>query len=218
MLQKNNIFDDCIVKKLYKFLKKEPPKLLFSILKNFPYQAGLGSASSNAATIIKILENLELIEKKNIFDYVDLGADIPLFLHQKDCLIRGKGDLIANIIFPKYHFLIVKPSFNCSTKSMYNSFKESDFDFNSDFDLEEINDQDSGNDFEKILRKNEPEFSDLINYLNTLEGVIFSRLTGSGSCVFSVFEKKEEAKQAQGQFVNDYPSLWTSVVQNNVIS
>tara|TARA_E500000178_G_scaffold108507_1_gene108229 strand:- start:517 stop:1347 length:831 start_codon:yes stop_codon:yes gene_type:complete len=215
---KNNIFDDCIVKKLFKFLKKEPPKLLFSISKNFPYQAGLGSASSNAATIIKILENLELIEKKNIFDYVDLGADIPLFLHQKDCLIRGKGDLIANIIFPKYHFLIVKPSFNCSTKSMYTSFKESDFDFNSDFDLEEINDQDSGNDFEKILRNNEPEFSALINYLNTLEGVIFSRLTGSGSCIFSVFEKKEEAKQAQGQFVNDYPSLWTSVVQNNVIS
>ncbi len=215
---KNNIFDDCIVKKLFKFLKKEPPKLLFSISKNFPYQAGLGSASSNAATIIKILENLELIEKKNIFDYVDLGADIPLFLHQKDCLIRGKGDLIANIIFPKYHFLIVQPSFSCSTKSMYTSFKESDFDFNSDFDLEEINDQDSGNDFEKILRNNEPEFSALINYLNTLEGVIFSRLTGSGSCVFSVFEKKEEAKLAQDQFVNDYPSLWTSVVQNNIIS
>ena len=215
---KNNIFDDCIVKKLFKFLKKEPPKLLFSISKNFPYQAGLGSASSNAATIIKILENLELIEKKNIFDYVDLGADIPLFLHQQDCLIRGKGDLIANIIFPKYHFLIVQPSFNCSTKSMYTSFKESDFDFNSDFDLEEINDQDSGNDFEKILRNNEPEFSALINYLNTLEGVIFSRLTGSGSCVFSVFEKKEEAKLAQGQFVKDYPSLWTSVVQNNIIS
>ena len=215
---KNNIFDDCIIKKLFKFLKKEPPKLLFSISKNFPYQAGLGSASSNAATIIKILENLELIEKKNIFDYVDLGADIPLFLHQKDCLIRGKGDLIANIIFPKYHFLIVQPSFYCSTKSMYTSFKETDFDFNSDFDLEEINDQDSGNDFEKILKNNEPEFSALINYLNTLEGVIFSRLTGSGSCVFSVFEKKEEAKQAQGQFVNDYPSLWTSVVQNNVFS
>ena len=70
---------------------------------------------------------------QNIFDYVDLGADIPLFLHQKDCLIRGKGDLIANIIFPKYHFLIVQPSFNCSTKSMYTSFKESDFDFNSEF-------------------------------------------------------------------------------------
>ena len=215
---KNNIFDDCIVKKLFKFLKKEPPKLLFSISKNFPYQAGLGSASSNAATIIKILENLELIEKKNIFDYVNLGADIPLFLHQKDCLIRGKGDLIANIIFPKYHFLIVQPSFYCSTKSMYTSFKESDFDFNSDFDLEEINDQDSGNDFEKILRKNEPEFSSLINYLNTLDGVVFSRLTGSGSCIFCVFEKKEEAKLAQDQFARDYPFLWTNVAQNNVIS
>ena len=64
---KNKTFEDCIIKRLFTFIKKEPPKLLFSISKNFPYQAGLGSASSNAATVIKILENLELIEKKNIF-------------------------------------------------------------------------------------------------------------------------------------------------------
>ena len=34
---------------------------------------------------------------------------------------------------------------------MYDSFQSADFDYNADFDLEEINDQDSGNDFEKIL-------------------------------------------------------------------
>ena len=44
---------------------------------------------------------------------------------------------------------------------MYDSFQPSDFDYNAEFDLEEINDQDSGNDFEKILKKNEPEFLSL---------------------------------------------------------
>ncbi len=215
---KNNIFDDCIINKLFKFLKKDPPKLLFSISKNFPYQAGLGSASSNVATVIKILENLELIEKKNIFDYVDLGSDIPFFLHQKDCLIRGKGDLIANILFPKYYFLIIQPTFNCSTKEMYKSFKETDFDYSTEFDVDDINDQDVGNDFEKILQKKESEFSLLINYLNTLDGVIFSRLTGSGSCIFSVFEKKDEAKSAQKEFTGKFPLLWTCIAQNNVIN
>ena len=39
---------------------------------------------------------------------------------------------------------------------MYESFQTTDFDYNIDYDLEEINDQDSGNDFEKVIRKNEP--------------------------------------------------------------
>ena len=43
---------------------------------------------------------------------------LALFLNEKDSLIRGKGDLIANVIFPKYYFLIIKPSFKCSTISM----------------------------------------------------------------------------------------------------
>ena len=215
---KNAIFDDCIIKKLFSFIKIDPPKLLFSISKNFPYQAGLGSASSNVATVIKILENLELIRKRNILDYVDLGSDIPFFLNQKDCLIRGKGNLIANIFFPKYFFLIIQPSFQCSTKHMYKSFNPSDFNYKIEFDLEEINDQDSGNDFEKILKKNEPEFNSIMDYLNTLEGNLFSRLTGSGSCIFSVFEKKEEADKAQLKFSADFPNLWSSVAQNNLIN
>ena len=213
---KNNKFRNCIIEKLFRFIKKDKPKILFTISKNFPYKAGLGSASSNVATIIKILENLDLIEKKNIFDYVDLGSDVPIFLNQKDGLVRGKGNLISNIHYPKYFFLIIRPTFECSTEKMYNSLSAADFDYNSDYDLEEINDQDSGNDFEKILKKNEPEFISIMNYLNNLEGVIFSRLTGSGSCIFSVFEKKEHAKDAQKKFRQKFSNLWNHVSENNL--
>ena len=215
---KNNYFKDCVIEKLFTYIKRDKPKLRFTISKNVPYQAGLGSASSNVATVIKILENLELIEKKNIFDYADLGSDIPIFLNQRDGLVRGKGDLIANIIYPKYYFLITKPSFKCSTKKMYQSFDSSDFDYNIDLDLEEITDQDTGNDFEKILKKNEPEFLSTINYLDNMDGVIFSRLTGSGSCIFSVFEKKEHAENAQKKFIKKFSSLWTYVGENNLIN
>ena len=209
-------FDDCIIKKLFTYLKIDAPKLLFTVSKNFPYQAGLGSASSNAATVIKILENLELIEKKNIFEYVNLGADIPIFLNQKDALMRGKGELISNILYPKYYFLIIQPPFKCSTKTMYDSFQQSDFDFNKDLDLEEINDQDSGNDFEKLLNNIEPQFSHIMNYLNNIDQVIFSRLTGSGSCIFSAFQKKSEAEKAQIQFNKDFPNLWSHLAENNL--
>ena len=215
---KNNQFEDCIITRLFTFINEDRPKLLFTISKNFPYEAGLGSASSNVASVIKILENLELIKKKNIFDYVELGSDIPFFLNQKDALVRGKGDLIANVHFPKYYFLLIKPSFKCSTKKMYDSFRTVDFNYNTDFDLEEINDQDSGNDFEKILKKNEPEFLSIINILDDFEDVVFSRLTGSGSCIYSVFEKKEHAVNAQKNFQQSFSNLWTHVSENNLIN
>ena len=215
---KNNLFEDCIIDKLFTYIHEDKPKLLFTISKNFPYEAGLGSASSNVASVIKILENLELIKKKNIFDYVDLGADIPVFLNQKDALVRGRGDLIANVHFPKYYFLLIRPSFKCSTKKMYDSFQPLDFDYNSDFDLEEINDQDSGNDFEKILKKNEPEFLSIIDFLEDFDDVIFSRLTGSGSCIYSVFEKKEHAINAQKKFQQSFSNLWTHLSENNLVN
>ena len=215
---KNNLFEDCIIDKLFTYINEDKPKLLFTISKNFPYEAGLGSASSNVASVINILENLELIKKKNIFDYVDLGADIPVFLNQKDALVRGRGDLIANVHFPKYYFLLIRPSFKCSTKKMYDSFQPSDFDYNAEFDLEEINDQDSGNDFEKILKKNEPEFLSIINFLEDFDDVIFSRLTGSGSCIYSVFEKKEHAINAQKKFQQSFSNLWTHLSENNLVN
>ena len=215
---KNNLFEDCIIHKLFTYIDEDKPKLLFTISKNFPYEAGLGSASSNVASVIKILENLEIIKKKNIFDYVDLGSDIPIFLNQKDALVRGRGDLIANVHFPKYYFLLIRPSFKCSTKKMYDSFQPSDFDYNTDFDLEEINDQDSGNDFEKILKKNEPEFLSIINFLEDFDDVIFSRLTGSGSCIYSVFEKKEHAINAQKKFQQSFSNLWTHLSENNLVN
>ena len=215
---KNNQFEDCIITRLFTYINENKPKLLFTISKNFPYEAGLGSASSNVASVIKILENLEIIKKKNIFDYVDLGSDIPIFLNQKDALVRGRGDLIANVHFPKYYFLLIRPSFKCSTKKMYDSFQPSDFDYNAEFDLEEINDQDSGNDFEKILKKNEPEFLSIINFLEDFDDVIFSRLTGSGSCIYSVFEKKEHAENAQIKFQQRFSNLWTNLSENNLVN
>jgi len=213
----NNKFDDCIIKKIFTFLNISPPNISFSITKNFPYQAGLGSASSNAATVIKILENLEIINKKNIFDYTDLGSDIPFFLNQHDSLVRGRGDLISNIVFPKYFFLITKPNFNCSTKKMYDTFIPSDFDYNIEEDYEEINDNDNGNDFEKVIKKLEPDFNSIYNKMDNLEDTIFTRLTGSGSCIFSVFENKLKAENAKNSFLKTYPNLWVAVAENNNI-
>ena len=58
----------------------------------------------------------------------------------------------------------------------------------------------------------------IVDYELNLEDVIFSRLTGSGSCIFSVFQNKTEAEKAQIQFNKDFPKLWSHLAENNKLN
>ena len=60
----NNKFKDCIVEKIFSKLDLDKPNYAFTIQKNIPIMSGLGSASSNAAAVIKILEKLNHIDLK----------------------------------------------------------------------------------------------------------------------------------------------------------
>ena len=83
----NNKFKDCIVEKIFTELDLEKPNYAFTIKKNIPIMSGLGSASSNAAAVIRILEKLNCIDlkKKN---FANIGADVPFFIYNHDSLIK----------------------------------------------------------------------------------------------------------------------------------
>ena len=206
------------MERLFETFRISKPRLNFIVEKNIPVQSGLGSASSNAAAMFRILEKMNIYKINDIKETRILGADIPLFLNQKDCLIRGTGEKITNKMYPKYYFLLVKPSSNCSTKEMYNLIKANDLDYNIEKDYEEINEFDIGNDFEKIITRINEEVAKILNFLKDLECVIFSRMTGTGSCCYAAFDKKKDAENAQKIFVKKFPLLWTLITENNAIN
>ena len=214
----NNFYTNCILQRLFETFQISKPRLNFIVEKNVPVQSGLGSASSNAAAMFRILKKMNIFKLKDIRDTKILGSDIPLFLNQKDCLIRGTGEKITNKVYPKYYFLLVKPNSHCSTKEMYNLIKNHDLDFIAANDYEEINEFDIGNDFEKIITRINEEVTKILIFLKDLEYVIFSRMTGTGSCCYAAFDKKKDAENAQKIFVKKYPLLWTLIVQNNTIN
>ena len=112
--------------------------------------------------------------------------------NQKDCLIRGTGEKITNKVYPKYYFLLVKPNSHCSTKEIYNLIKKRDLDYNVENDYEEINEFDIGNDFEKFIIRINEEVTQILNFFKDLEYVIFSRMTGTGSCCYAIFNKQKK--------------------------
>ena len=214
----NNFYIDCILHQLFETFQISKPRLNFIVEKNIPVQSGLGSASSNAAAMFRILEKMNIYKIKDIRDTRILGSDIPLFLNQKDCLIRGTGEKITNKVYPKYYFLLVKPNSHFSTKEIYNLIKKRDLDYNVENDYEEINEFDIGNDFEKFIIRINEEVTQILNFFKDLEYVIFSRMTGTGSCCYAAFDKKKEAENAQKIFVKKFPLLWTLITENNTIN
>ena len=178
--------------------------------------SGLGSASSNAAAVIRILKKLDLLDlKKN--NFAKIGADVPFFINNKDSLIREIGNITINQSFPKYFFLLIKPIQNCSTREMYDQIKSAKLNYDLNFDTDEINEDDNGNDFEPILEKQSKEINNLLKFMKSLPETIFARLTGSGSCIFAAFESKTLAKESLSIFNKRYPLIWSKVVENNFI-
>ena len=207
----SGVYSDCIIKKTLEFLNLyKRVNLEIKIKKNIPVKGGLGSASTNAATLIKALKQLNIIKKINKdLDYSIIGADVPFFLFGKGySLVQGIGQNITNQITSKYFFLLIKPSISFSTKSMYQKVSKK---LNKNLF---IDDNDWGNDFEKIAVEKNQEIKNLLTFLQNSENCVFSRMTGTGSCCFGAFNELIYANKAQKEINKKYPGLWSNVVNN----
>ena len=216
-----DFFEDCIIKKTLKFLNLDNKvSLKININKNIPIQAGLGSASSNAAALIKGLEKLEIVKMNADYKfYSQLGADIPVFLYGKNAFVEGIGEKVIKHEFPKYFFLLVKPETGFSTKKMYDKISVNlQYNNISNHSNNIPNDDDYGNDFENIAIKENEEINQILKYLSSSEKCIFSQMTGSGSCCFAAYEKQEYANKAQVNLNENFPKLWSFVGENNIIN
>ena len=207
------IYKDCIIKKTLKFLELDNKiNLEIKIKKNIPVQSGLGSASTNAAALIKGLEKLQIIKKNiNYNNFSFLGSDIPVCLFRKNSIIEGIGDIIYDQVFPNYYFLLVMPPINFSTKHMYNKIIEHRKKNPKKFIIDN-----NGNDFEKVLRLEYDEIDKLLNFLSNTDHNVFSKMTGSGSCCYAVFKNHEYSKKALLKASLAFPHYW-SFLGNNFV-
>ena len=94
--------------------------------KNIPIGSGMGGPSSNAATALKEMTRiwgLSISETELNEIGSSVGADVPLFLYGKPCVMRGIGDLISPIELPNLWYLIVYPNVSISTRRVYEGLK-----------------------------------------------------------------------------------------------
>src|SRR5690554_2641229 len=120
--------EDNICLKAYHLLARDfdLPAIEIHLHKVIPIGAGLGGGSSDAAFIIKALNEkfrLDLsIEEMQSYAQ-QLGADCSFFIQNKSVFAEGIGDRFTDIKLDLsvYHFLIVKPKIHISTLEAYQS-------------------------------------------------------------------------------------------------
>ena len=197
-----NIKKKNTITKLLSLLEKDnvlKNKYKILIKKEIPLQSGMGGGSMNAANLLNYFYKKKVINFDELKKYASkIGSDVILGLNIKPKILYrdGSDKEVANI--KKYHILIVKPAFGCSTKKIYSTnryFSKPEFNKTKKIIVKNVI-LNGKNDLEKSAFKLYPVLKKIKNLLDQNKHANFVRMTGSGSAIIMYFNSNKFAKNA----------------------
>ena len=170
------------------------------IEKKIPMGGGFGGGSSDAATVLVVLDrlwNLNLGIDRLAALGLQLGADVPVFVHGHNAWAEGVGDELTAVDLPPAWYVVASPGVHSATAALFQAP-----DLTRNAAPAKIAGFLSGsspsgavldNAFEPVLRRREPAVEALFAQLARIGR---PRLTGSGSGCFVEFADRESAESA----------------------
>lgn len=160
--------------------------------KTLPVGGGLGGGSSDAATVLLVLNrlwNLNLSRAELMQLGARLGADVPLFVYGRNALGEGVGERLQRLELRPAWYLVLTPQVSVSTKEIF-----SDSALTRDtkpLTMAPFLSGQGRNDLEPIALRRYPEIAEHLAWLRKHSPQ--ARMTGSGACVFAEFSRQEDA-------------------------
>lgn len=165
------------------------------LIKTIPMGGGLGGGSSDAATTLLALNQLwdiNLTIEELIPLGQQLGADVPVFLAGSSLWAEGTGERFSPITLENKWYLIIHPNCHVDTAKI---FQHKQLTRDSDaIRIPAFLAEATKNDCEEVVKKLYPEVDQALKLLT--EFGAHPRMTGTGACVFSTFECREDAETA----------------------
>ena len=161
--------------------------------KNLPLGGGLGGGSSDAATVLLVLNRFwrSGLSRAALMQLgLRLGADVPLFVFGRNALGEGLGERLTALPLPSAWYLVLVPPINIATASI---FRDNALTRNTK--ALKIPPFFSGlgkNDLEAVAVRRHPGIGTHLEWLRRHRRE--ARMTGSGACVFAEFESGTEAR------------------------
>lgn len=200
-----------LVMKAYRALEKEfdlPPVDIY-LHKNIPDGAGLGGGSSDAASVLLILNemfSLNIPKAELASRAARLGADCAFFIYNSPMTATGIGDILSPIEVPLHGktLLLIKPDVSVPTAEAYSRVipKESEIPLPSLMvsPIETWKDT-VKNDFEPSVFAAHPELASIKQKIYD-SGAVYASMSGSGSSIFGIFDSAIMAENAKAEFTD----------------
>lgn len=185
----------------------EKRNVKITLVKRIPVRAGMGGGSADcASTLLALNEMWKLkLPVKTLMDIgLKLGADVPYCAAGGFCRVRGIGEKVESIQNAPEKFIVITiVGDGLSTQAVFSDFDNlNDGALNlkipavqkalTEWDTEMLNEY-GGNALERAAIRQIPEIEGRIKEFYLL-GAKYARMSGSGSCVYGVFDTENEAK------------------------
>lgn len=164
--------------------------------KRIPMGGGLGGGSSDAATVLVVLDRLwklDLGAERLQQIGVGLGADVPFFVGGRNAWVEGIGERILPIEVPPRWYAILVPPVHVATQDIFTA-PELTRDHET-LKMEDFSAQPQSarfkNDLEAVAVSRYPQVR---SHLQWLRQYGQARMTGSGGCVFAGFDSRDAAQ------------------------
>ncbi len=199
-------------------LAEKTPNISITLTKNLPAGAGIGGGSSDAASVIWGL--CTLWDIPHDADFViellaSLGADVPVCFEARTAYVKGVGEHFKySDSLPEMPIVLVYPGKPCATATVFSKFSGQYSDPvalpHSFKNLEATIDllKSCCNDLLEPALKIVPDIDNSLRAIEAQSGCLLSRMSGSGSCCFGIFNDEISANNAAKAIAHDNPDWW----------
>jgi len=221
---------DNLVFKAAELLGERVPDLKlgdFTLDKVLPVAAGIGGGSADAAAALRLLAQTNglAIDDARLIEVAKLtGADVPVCLASRACVMTGVGETLLPLSLPKLPCVMVNPRVPLATRDVFNALglRNGELlvgiadvlratawpeDGASVEDWVEVLAAGS-NDLEAPATRIQPVIGEVLAALSATNGAWLVRMSGSGATCFAIFENTPEAQRAAQKIQRDHPRWW----------
>ncbi len=172
------------------------PGIAVHLHKCIPIGAGLGGGSSDAAFMLRALnEYFDLgISGSRLTEYASrLGSDCAFFINNKPSFATGRGDILEETVLSLagYTLVLVYPNISVSTAEAYSGIVAKEAPVSLREAILRPPEEWAGlitNDFEKPVFSMHPRIAEIKKQLYQ-SGAVYASMSGSGSSVFGIFDE-----------------------------
>jgi 4-diphosphocytidyl-2-C-methyl-D-erythritol kinase len=199
----------------------------FALDKHLPIAAGIGGGSADAAAALRLLarandlsqDDARLIEVARL-----TGADVPVCLPSRPCIMTGVGENLQPLPLPRLPCVMVNPRVGVATKDVFAALGLGKGELlagaadvvaaiawpQADASIDDWVDKlaSGTNDLEAPALKVQPVIGEVLAALRGAPGSRLARMSGSGATCFAIFSSDADAQTAGQAIHAAHPNWW----------